>query len=125
MSIPGEIAIQTELHSSGRWITVPLVVGGIHRISAVLDTGAPVSGLSPRIEALLLGNALLRPGTRPNRYRLANLTVADQLLPDIEVAVIRRLDRLEVDGLLGLDFLTQFEHIHFHTRLLQLVLERR
>ena len=40
------------------------------------------------------------------------------------MAVLTRLDRLGVDGLLGLDFLTHFEHIHFHTRSLRLVLER-
>ena len=123
MSTLGELTIQTEIHPSGRWITVPLVVGRARRISPVLDTGAPVSGISPRIEALLLANGLLRPGTTPNRHHLVELSVANQPLPDIEVAVIRRLDRLDVDGLLGLDFLSLFERIHFHTRSLQLILE--
>jgi hypothetical protein len=53
---------------------------------------------------------------------LEELTADSHPLPNLDVAVIRRLDRLEVDGLLGLDFLTHFEHIHFHTRSLQLEL---
>jgi hypothetical protein len=55
---------------------------------------------------------------------MSDLTADRQALPNLDVAVIRRLDRLGVDGLLGLDFLTYFEHIHFHTRSLGLVLER-
>ena len=93
-------------------------------MSAVLDTGAPVSAISPGIEQDLLRDGLLQPGSLPRRHRLTRLRSQDQELPDIEVAVLNRLDRLGIDGLLGLDFLTNFEHIHFHTRSLRLVLER-
>ena len=123
MSTTGEIAIQARFHPSRRWITIPLVVGGRRLISAVLDTGSPVSAISPRIERVLSGDGLLLPSARPNRRRLADLRVQGQPLPDLEVAVLNRLDRLAVDGLLGLDFLTHFEHIHFHTRALQLILD--
>lgn len=120
----GEVTIQTELHSSGRWITVPLVVGARRTIAAVLDTGAPISGLSPQTYSRLLTAGLLLPTVGPNRYRLADLSVADQPLPPLEMAIIRRLDRLDVDALLGLDFLAQFATIHFDTRTFQLVLQR-
>ncbi len=123
MSTTGELAIQTVLHPSGRWITVPVAVGGIHTIWAVLDAGAPVSGISPRVEQELLSRGLLKTSSLPRRYLMADLTADRQALPNLDVAVIRRLDRLGVDGLLGLDFLTHFEHIHFHTRSLSLVLE--
>jgi hypothetical protein len=123
VSIPGEIAIQTEVHPSGRWITIPLIIGESHDISAVLDTGAPVSAISPRVEHRLLSSGLLGASALPRRYRLRNITADRQPLPDLDIAVIRRLDRLGVDGLLGLDFLTHFERVHFHTRSLLLVLE--
>jgi hypothetical protein len=41
-------------------------------------------------------------------------------LPDLHVAVIRRLDALDVEALIGLDFLMRFARIHFDTRALQL-----
>lgn len=96
MSTPGDIAIQAERHRSGRWITVPILVGGVCAISAVLDTGAPVSAISPGVESALLGLGLLLPGTRPNRYLLADLSTAGQRLPSLDVGVLRRLDRLDV-----------------------------
>ena len=120
MSTTGEIAIQAGLHRSGRWITIPLLVGGKRPFSAVLDTGSPVSAISPRSERILSDDGLLEPAPRPHRYRLASLTAQNQQLPDLEVGVVRRLDRLDVDALLGLDFLTQFAHIHFDTRALRL-----
>lgn len=123
MSTSGEIVVQARRHSSGRWITLPLLVGGVRALSAVLDTGSPVSAISPRTEAALLESGLLQPGAEPNRYRLADLSASNQPLPALEVGVVRRLDPLDIDGLLGLDFLMQFEHIHFHTRSLELVLE--
>lgn len=124
MSTPGEIAIQARLHPSGRWITIPVDISRVYPISAVLDTGAPVSAISPGVEQELSRRGLLQPGSLPRRFGLSELSSQDQELPDLEVAVINRLERLGVDGLLGLDFLTKFEHIHFHTRSLQLVLER-
>ncbi len=123
MSTHGEIAIEAERHPSGRWITVPLAIGGVLTLAAVLDTGAPVSAISPRTETRLLSAGLLRPSGRPNRYALTDLSTANQTLPPLEVAVIRRLDRLDVDALLGLDFLTQFTRICFDTRTMRLVLE--
>lgn len=123
MSTRGEIAIQAELHPSGRWITIPVVVHSARLIWMVLDTGAPVSGISPRVAQDLLGSGLLRTSSLPRRYLLDDLTAHRQALPSLDVAVIRRLALLEVDGLLGLDFLNHFERIHFHTRSLQLLLE--
>ena len=89
----------------------------------VLDTGSPESAISSRMEAQLLTDGLLQPGGRPNRYALADLKVGDQALPSLEFGVLRRLDPLDIDALLGLDFLTQFEEIHFYPRTLRLVLD--
>ena len=125
MSTPGEVALQAVLHSSGRWITIPVIVGGLYLIAeAVLDTGAPVSAIRPGVAQELQSRGLLGASPTPRRYRLTGLTSQDQGLPDLEVAILNRLERLGVDGLLGLDFLTYFDHLHFHTRSLRLVLER-
>ena len=124
MSTPGELIIQARLHRSGRWITIPLTVNGTRELAAVLDTGAPVSAISPNVHARLTESGLLQLAATPNRYRLASLTVDGQPLLDLEVSVIRRLDRLDVDALLGLDFLTTFAHVHFDTVALRLRLVR-
>src|SRR5205085_575304 len=84
VSTPGEIAIQTELHPSGRWITIPVEVAGTHTIWAVLDTGAPVSAISPQVEQELSRDGLLLPSTLPRRHRLVGLKSRQQQLPDLE-----------------------------------------
>ena len=119
----GEIAVQAALHPSGNWITLPLTVGGLLHLDMVLDTGSPVSVISPKARDDLLGRQLLDPSTEGIRYRLAQLSVHEQPLPPLMVRVLPRLTRLQVDGLLGLDFLRLFEHVHFHVPTLQLVLE--
>ena len=124
MSTHGEFTIQAELHTTGRWITVPLVVGGRRTLAAVLDTGSPVSAISPQTHRRLLTAGLLLPAVGRDRHRLMNLSVAGQPLPPLEIAIIRRLDRLDVDAVLGLDFLAQFATIHFDTRTFRLVLGR-
>lgn len=105
MSTPGEIVIQAALHQSGRWVTIPLTVEDTYWLWAVLDTGSPVSAVSPRTAAALIAGGFLLDLPRPNRYLLASLSVEAQPLPDLEVGVIRRLDRLDVTALLGLNFL--------------------
>jgi hypothetical protein len=119
-----QIDIQAEIHPAGRWVTIPIVVDGSYALSPVLDTGSPVSAISPRIQQELENRRLLGPSAIPRRYLLSEIAAQSQSLPDLDVAVLPRLDRIGVDGLLGLDFLTQFESIHFHTRSLRLVLER-
>ena len=82
-----------------------------------------MSALSVRVERDLLALGLLGPSPVLRRHRLSDLTVERQSLPEVDAAVLRRLDRLEVDGLLGLGFLQNFEAVHFYTRTLRLVLE--
>jgi hypothetical protein len=65
----------------------------------------------------------MQPSRAPNRYRLPNARIEEYPLPELDFGILRRLDRIAVQGLLGLDFLIHFGHIHFHTRSMQLVLE--
>jgi hypothetical protein len=43
-------------------------------------------------------------------------------VPDLDVRVLRRLGRTGVDGLLGLDFLIQYDEVHFLVATRRLVL---
>lgn len=71
----------------------------------------------------LIVGGLLHATMNPRRFRLANLAIGGQAIPDLEVAILPRLDRLEIDGLLGLDFLLNFNRIVFDVRTFDLVLE--
>jgi hypothetical protein len=94
----------------------------VYKIAAVLDTGAPVSAISVRIEDDLRARGLLQASGRTLRHRLAGLSIDGYPIPDLQVAVLRRLDRLQVDALLGLDFFALFDEVRFRTRTLRLAL---
>jgi hypothetical protein len=121
----GEIAIGASLHLSLRWITIPITVAGGETLSMVLDTGSPVSAISPEAVTRLLELRLTREGSQPRSYILEQITSGGQPLPDLEVRVLARLDRLGIVGLVGLDFLMRFRRIHFDVDTFQLVLEDR
>ena len=95
----GDVSAQTELHDSGNWIVVPVTIRGAVRLRLVLDTGSPVSVISPVALDDLLGRGLLAPETGGNRYLLTGLSVQGQPLPDLLVRVLPRLARIQVDGL--------------------------
>ena len=89
----------------------------------VLDPGSPVSAISPEVSRELRSLGLLQESQRRRYYQLAALTVQDQPFPSLEVRVLPRLAELEVDGLVGLDFLRQFAAVHFYISTMRLVLE--
>src|SRR5438094_9460920 len=120
----GEIRVRATLHPSGYWIALPVTVMDVAELLMVLDTGSPVSAISPPVRDALLTSGLITPASDGARYLMTRLTVHDQPLPDLVVRVLSRLERIRVNGLLGLDFLRQFEYVHFHVPSLQLVLQR-
>lgn len=111
------------MHPSGRWITIPLRVSGTRRLAAGPGHRFTGVGRLATHRASAPGGQVVSSGPSDQSLDLASLTADGQPLPDLEVGVIRRLDRLEIDALLGLDFFTQFARIHFDTRALRLVLE--
>lgn len=122
----GDLSIQARLHRSGLWITIPVTVGHLPNLAMVLDSGSPVSAISPETAVALETLGLLAPAQNPRyEHRLAGLTVHSQALPDLEVRILPRLTRLRIVGLLGLDFLARFSAVHFYVDTLQLVLEAR
>lgn len=119
----GELSVRARFHQSRRWITVPASIADLQAVYLVLDTGSPVSALSARMSHEVAARGLLHATSNPTRFRLANLTIAGEAIPDLAVAILPRLDRLEIDGLLGLDFLLDFNRIVFDVRTFDLVLE--
>ncbi len=81
--------------------------------------------VSPSAAGRLLQFRLITESSERGRYILTQLTSDGQPLPDFEVRVLFRLDRLEIVGLVGLDFLMRFRHIHFNVDTFQLALENR
>jgi hypothetical protein len=70
----------------------------------------------------LLAAGLLQPRPGTDIYHITDLSVDGQPLPDLEARASRTVSRLGLDGLIGLDFLLHFEHIHFHVPTLHLIL---
>ena len=85
-----------------------------------LNPGLTVSFITPDTLAALQRGPLLGPPGRGGKYRLAQLSVDDQPLPDLDVYVSRRVARL---GVIGLDLLLRFEHVHLHVPTLHLILQ--
>ena len=119
-----EIHVQAQRHPSDLCIVVPLVAESAFTIFAVLDTGAPISAIRPSLASRLEADGLLDPSGPPLRFRIRDLTADNQALPLIAFGLLRRLERIDVDALLGLDFLSNFEEIRFNTKTLQLTLIR-
>ena len=122
----GDLRIRTGLHPNplGRWISFPVMVGGVHDVLMVLDPGSPVSAISPETRHDLARLNLLQPPTSPRyEHLLTGLVVQGQSFPDLDVRVLRRLSRIQVDGLVGLDFLSRFFAIHFYVQTSELILE--
>ena len=103
-----------------------MVVGGLHDVLMVLDPGSPISAISPETRDDLARLNLLQPPASPRyEHRLSGLGVQGQSFPDLEVRVLRKLSRLQIDGLVGLDCLASFFAIHFYVLSSELVLEYR
>lgn len=116
----GEIATECHIHPSGRWITLAVLVRSTETLSMVLDTGSPVSALSLQARAALAARGFLTEGSQPRTWLLRDVSIEARPIPDLEVRVLARLDRLQIVGLLGLDFLRMFEDVHFNVPTLRL-----
>jgi hypothetical protein len=120
----GDVSIQAQLHTSGFWIMIPLVVRNKQALRMVLDTGAPVSAISPEIWDELQTRDLLRTAPSAGYHLISDITVDGQPMPDLAVRVLPRLSRIGVEGLLGLDYLGKFESVYFHIPTLRITLRR-
>ena len=95
----------------------------MYRIEFVLNSGYLASALNLRSRTVLTAMGLLRP--IDERFSvLTDLTTAGQSLPDLAIHASRALELIDVEGMLGLDFLQQFTDIHFNAPSGRLILRR-
>jgi hypothetical protein len=121
-----ELHIPVRPHASGLWMGIYVIVGGRDTLLMVLDTGSPASVISPNSAQVLQAGGLLVATQTPGHFQLSNMRVRDAkdqpLLPDISVRILPRLTRLQIDGLLGLDFFRHFERVCFQISAMRLEL---
>ena len=126
MSTDRELTIQAHRHDRG-WVMIPLIVplqpGVGWQLELVLNTGRPQSVLSRS-----LGNALSSLGLLHQRDR-RQYVLRDPVADGRPVrGLVLRLSAgpalLDLDGMIGLDFLDQFAEVRLNTRSLRLTLVR-
>ena len=95
----------------------------------VLDTGKARSAVSEDARERLAAAGLLTDASArflgSPVYHLARLSINNRAVPDLDVLVSPRASRLPIDGLLGLDFLSHFRHVHFDVDAMRFSLTRR
>lgn len=106
-----KVAIRTLRHQNG-YILIPVTLGQnkIYTFELMLNTGRPISYLSPAIYALLeaLGHAVGGPN---NHCIVRDVFMGGVPVPGLVARVSRGPSLLAVDGMLGLHFLAQFRFI--------------
>lgn len=115
------ISIQTQIHPKG-WIMVPVSVCGVWYGHFMLNTFTPISSVSRATATTLEAFQCLRPRTNQGHV-LSGLTIGDERFADLPVRVSRAATMLDVEGMLGLDFLRRFASIHFDLIERTLILE--
>lgn len=122
----GDLTIPVERHPSGLWVGIYVSANNQQTMLMVLDTGSPVSALSPTIAQALHIRGLLRSELTPGSFRpvalMAVQAAGHPTLPDLRMRVLPRLTRLQIDGLLGLDFFRQFDRVCFQLAAMRLEL---
>jgi hypothetical protein len=116
------IATQTRTHQRG-WLIVTFTVGALSALDCVVNPGYPVSAISLGTRDVLgaLGH-LEHTGGR--LYRLLDLSLEGQALPNLHVRSSPAVDLLGVEGVIGLNFFRQFREVCFHVPSGRLTLRR-
>lgn len=116
-----ELVLPLRLHERNWWLLLDAFVPGLGPLTLVLDSGC---GLSAMKEAVLADLVTLQRASRISaaRYRVQQLSVAGVVIPDIVVRAGGPTERVDVDGIMGLDYLYQFQRVCVDTRTLQLTL---
>jgi hypothetical protein len=110
-------------HLSGLWLGIRILVENDVGAFMVLDSGSPQSVISPALGQELQSRGVLHATSDSRYFRLTNLTARAHQLPDVRVRILPRLARLQIDGLLGLDFFRAFELVCFRLSTSELLLE--
>jgi hypothetical protein len=109
-----ELSVQTYSHPTGL-IAIPAVVDGFYPLDMILNTGYPVSLLSPTTRDVLQSLGYVDQ-IDARFYRLKNLTLGGRPAPAVDVRVNASIARLGIEGAFGLNFLSLFSVVHFDVR---------
>jgi hypothetical protein len=115
------LVIETYVHVTTGLIVAPVRVGAIYRLELVLNTGYLVSAISRGARDSLL--ALGHLGHISGRYyRLHDISVSGVALPPLDMRLNAAIARLDIEAIMGLDFLNQFREVRFDTQTRQMTL---
>jgi hypothetical protein len=105
-----DITVVTHVHPR-EWIMVPVSICGVWRGEVMFNTFTPISAVSAGTAAVL--EAFRCFGTPTGRELvLEGLAIGGVRLPSLAVRVSRAATMLDVEGMLGLNFLNQYSHLH-------------
>ncbi len=111
-------------HPSGLWLGIDVTVRSSLTVLMILDSGSPLSAISPALGEQLLARGLARTSASGRGLiRLTHLSAEGNPLPELNVRILARLSQLRVDGLLGLNFFGAFELTCFRLSTSELLLE--
>lgn len=100
---------------------IPIQVEGKLTLEMAVNPGVPRSSISSAARHELIMHEFVPP-TIERAYVLPDVRVQGQPLPPLRVRVSGVLRQTRTDGILGLDFLGQYEDIHFHVPTFRLTL---
>jgi hypothetical protein len=115
------LVIETYIHATTGLIVAPVRVGSFFDLELVLNTGYLVSSISRGARDSLL--ALSHLGHVSGRYyRLHDISVNGVALPPLDLRLNPTIARLEIEAIMGLNFLNQFREIRFDSQTRELML---
>lgn len=116
-----ELVVPLRLHPRRFWLLLTIPLRGATDLQFVLDSGSPVSVIKQAVadELASLGRLTALGG---GRYLLRQVSIAGTILPDLELRAGGPAERIEVDGLVGLDYLYQFRRVCVDVPSLRLIL---
>lgn len=114
------ISVETITHPLGL-IVIPFKVGTLYGLKLILNTGFPMSCLTPGVRDSLaaFGHVSQIAG---RTLRLGDLRLEEHALPDLDVRVNAGVARLGADGVVGLNFFNQFREVCYDVEARRLTL---
>ena len=115
------IVIETHVHETTGLIVAPVRVGAVFDLELVLNTGYLVSSISRGARDSLL--ALGHLGHVSGRYfRRQDISVSGVALPPLDMRLNPAIARLDIEAIMGLNFLNQFREVRFDTQTREMTL---
>jgi hypothetical protein len=117
----GEIVLPLRLHQRHFWLLLRIPVLGREDVVLVLDSGCFVSAVKTAVldELVLLGRATWLRG---RRFLLHDLAPSGIPIPDMRVRAGGPAERIDADGIIGLDYLGGFRRVCVDIPTLELTL---